>query len=167
MTLTKCKQHISMCSVALGSFQSSVFGSAAVTLLALLNLLATRRSQCQQRVGVLFSSERFCIKIPRPCSCLALAHWSLQIFSLTQEQWGINTNVIFWITSKEMISAQQSRWETAGPILHIFRSSLLYHHFASTAHLILNFSAQALKLKLTTSEFLTLNLGRTCLTSML
>lgn len=77
MTLTKCNQHISMCSVALGSFQSSVFGFAALTLLAALNLLVTRRSQCQQRVGVFFSSERFCMKFP---GCVPASHWPTGLY---------------------------------------------------------------------------------------
>lgn len=123
MTLTKCKQHISMCSVALGSFQSSVFGCAALTLLAVLNLLVTRRSQCQQRVGVFLFKFEILHEMPWLCSCLALAHWSLQIFSFTQELRGINTDVMFRITSKGTSSPHHSRWETAGLILHIFRPS--------------------------------------------
>lgn len=76
----------SMPNVASGSVQSSVSSSAALTLLAVLNLLVTRRSQCQPRVGVFFSSERFAWNSPAVCS--GLAHWSVRIFSFTQELLG-------------------------------------------------------------------------------
>lgn len=60
---------------------------------------------------------------PRLCSCLTLACWSLQIFSFAQELRGINTDVMFRITSKGKSSPHHSWGETAGLVWHIFRPS--------------------------------------------
>lgn len=54
--------HVQLCS-------GSVSGSVVLTLLAVLNLLVTRRLK---RVGVFFSSEIFCMKCPSRGSA---SHW--------------------------------------------------------------------------------------------
>lgn len=70
--------------------------------------------------------------------CLAMAHWSLQIFSFTQELQGEYLLMMFGNTSKGARSSHHSGWETAGLLLHMFRTSHFYHHFACTAYFILN-----------------------------
>lgn len=80
-------------------------------------------------------------EMPRLSFCLTLAHWSLQIFSFTQELQGESTLLyffIFGITSKGAHSPHHSLWETAGLFLHMFRPSHFYHHFACTSHFVLN-----------------------------
>lgn len=62
-------------------------------------------------------------EMPWLCSCLALAHWSFQIFTFTQEQWGLNSDGMSWITSKGTSSPHHSLWKMVGLVLHIFRPS--------------------------------------------
>ncbi len=167
MTLTKCKQHISMCSVALGSFQPSVFGSAALTLLAVLNLLVTRRSQCQQRVGVFFSSARFCMKRP---SCVSASHWpaGLYRFSVSPRSYGEST---LMLCSGSHQKEQVLHIIAGGKLLassRIYSDLLILSPFCLHCPLHFEFSSTATwAVKRTTSEPQTCMLGRKCITSLL
>lgn len=127
-------------SAALGSFKFSVFGSAALTLLAVHKLLVTWRSQCQQRVGVFFSSEGFCMKCP---SCIPASRWptGLADFQFHPGATGYQhwCYVLAHIKRDEFSTSQLvgNFW------LHLayFQTFLFYHGFASTAVFISSFLA--------------------------
>lgn len=101
-------------------------------------------------------------EMPWLCSCLTLAHWSLQIFSSTQELQGINTDVMFHSTSKGKEFSISCPVGSCWPCLTYIQTFSFYHHFASTAHFILNSPAVLHK-----QQTENLNLGRKCIMSLM
>lgn len=151
-TLTGCKRHISMCSVALGSSQSSVFGSAALTLFSCAQFVGCKKTiSVPKRSGCFLFKWEILYEMPWLCSCLVLGQWSLQIFffsSFTQELQGKSTLMLCFGSHQKQCALHivAGGKEKTSPVLHIFSIQtsffFFYHHFACFAHFILNSPAQ-------------------------
>lgn len=103
--------HVQHCP---GALSSLCLWLRSLTLLAALNLLVTRQSRCQRRVGVIFSSERFCMDCPG--SVCAWHHpTGLSRFSAFTHELCAGR---FVITSKGTSSAHRCCWEISKNIPH-------------------------------------------------